>query len=241
MRLIDVHNHLLWGLDDGCESPGETLAAARVLAELGYADVVASPHAQARYPAGEEAAARSRLEEAQRLIDGAGVPLRLHLGAENPFDDRYLDGLGEGRARALGPSGRYALVELPFNEDVPDLGARLARLRGAGLEPVLAHPERCLALVRPGRAAEAVARGASLQLNLGALTGRHGERAQEVAERLLGEGLYAMAGTDLHGPDGAGEWIDESLAALERLGGREALRRLCVENPARVLAGDELA
>jgi len=238
--LIDVHSHLLWGLDDGCESPEETLAAARILAELGYSDVVVSPHAQSRYPAGDEGTARARLGEAQRLLDDAGIALRLHLGAENPLDDRYLGALEAGQRRGLGPTERYALVELPFFSEVPDLAGRLGAVRRSGLRPVLAHPERCTSLVRPGCAAEAVALGARLQLNLGALTGRHGERAQEVAERLLGDGLYALAGTDLHGPAGASDWIDESLGALERLGGREALHRLCVENPARVLAGEEL-
>jgi len=238
--LIDVHNHLLWGLDDGCESPAETLSAARALADLGYSDVVVSPHAQARYPAGDEATTRARLEEAQRLLDDEGLSLRLHLGAENRLDDRYLGGLEAGRRRGLGPTERYVLVELPFFEDVPDLAGRLGRLRRSGLRPVLAHPERCVALVGPGRAAEAVALGARLQLNLGALTGRHGARAREVAEQLLDEGLYACAGTDLHGPIGASDWIDEALGALERATGPAELHRLCVVNPARVLGGEEL-
>jgi protein-tyrosine phosphatase len=110
-----------------------------------------------------------------------------------------------------------------------------------GVRPILAHPERCAELGRPGRAREAVELGAVLQLNLGSLSGRHGAAARAVADHLLDAGLYAVAGTDLHAPAAAVEWIGEAMQALERRSGREALRRLCRENSRRVLQGEDLA
>jgi protein-tyrosine phosphatase len=238
--LVDIHCHLLWGLDDGCREPEDTLAAARALASLGYSDVAPSPHAQERYPGGDAAVARARLEEAQRLLAAEGVPIRLHAGAESPLDDRYLRELNRGVRRGLGIPERYALVELPFCEAVPDLPERIAYLRARGVQPILAHPERCLEFEREGRAAEAVERGAALQLNLGSLIGRHGMVARDLAEELLDGGLYAVAGTDLHGALAAADWIDEALTTLEARGGAELLERLCAGNPHRVLAGEAL-
>jgi len=240
MPLVDIHSHLLWGLDDGCRTPEETLEAARALVALGYTDAIPTPHAQARYASGEAQAALARLAEARELLAAHGLPLRLHPGAEHPLDDRYLDSLETGPRRGLGEIERYALVELPFGEEVPDLPERIVRLRARGVGPVLAHPERCREFERPGRAAEAVALGAALQLNLGSLTGRHGPLARDVAGELLDQGMYSAAGTDLHGPMAAADWIDEALTALEAQVGEAILRLLCEGNPRRILAGEAL-
>jgi protein-tyrosine phosphatase len=240
MGLVDIHCHILWALDDGCRTPDETLEAAWALAALGFTDVAPSPHAQARYASGDQAVAAERLAEARALLEREGVPLRLHRGAENQLDDRYLASLEQGGRRGLGEGETFALVELPFGDEVPDLPERLVRLRNRGVRPILAHPERCLEFERPGRAAEAVALGAVFQLNLGSLTGRHGALAQDLADELLEAGLYAIAGTDLHGPVAAADWIDEALSVLEARSGLAEVRRLCEENPLRALRGEPL-
>jgi len=240
MDLVDIHCHMLWGLDDGCRTPEETLEAARALSSLGYIDVAPSPHAQARYAGGDAAAAARRLAEARLLLSEAGIGLRLHSGAESPLDQRYLAALRAGTPRGLGETQRYALVELPFIDEVPDMVPMLEAICAAGVRPIVAHPERCLEFDQAGRAAQAVRAGAALQMNLGSLTGRHGQLAYELSERFLAEGLYAIAGTDLHGPMEAADWIDEGLTALERKAGAAALRRMCSENPRRALAGEDL-
>ncbi|HTP52123.1 MAG TPA: CpsB/CapC family capsule biosynthesis tyrosine phosphatase, partial [Anaeromyxobacteraceae bacterium] len=101
-------------------------------------------------------------------------------------------------------------------------------------------PERCAEFEKPGRAQESVRLGSALQLDMGALIGRYGRTAKKLAERLLGEGLYAVASTDLHGPVDAQRWITEALAALEKRAGAAEVERLCRENPGRVLAGEEI-
>jgi len=240
MDLVDIHSHLLWGLDDGCRTPEETLEAARALASLGYTDAAPSPHAQARYAGGDAAACARRLEEARTLVAGAGIPLRLHRNAENPADAFYFASLERGEARGIGEAERFALVEFPFLDEVEDVAAAIARVRARGVLPIVAHPERCQAFGDPARVAEAIRAGAALQLNIGSLIGRHGPMAQVLSERFLSEGLYAVGGTDLHGPGDAADWIDEALTALERRAGRAELVRICSDNPRRALAGEAL-
>jgi protein-tyrosine phosphatase len=115
------------------------------------------------------------------------------------------------------------------------------RLRRLGVAPLVAHPERCVEFEKPGRAAEIVRLGAALQLNVGALAGVYGRVPRKIAERLVDEGLYAVASTDLHAPRGAEEWLPEALGVLERRAGRAAADRLLAENPRRILAGEEIA
>jgi protein-tyrosine phosphatase len=240
MGLVDLHCHLLWDIDDGCETPVETLSAARLLVDLGFSDVAPSPHAVRGLPSGDPARAEARRADAEALLLREGVALALHRNAENRLDDEFLARAdGEGR-RGIGASQRWVLVEVPFDGAVPALPDLVFRLRRMGILPLFAHPERCQEFERPGRAAEVVRLGGALQLNVGALAGVYGKPARKVAERLLDEGLYAVAATDLHRPDGAHDWLGEALAALDRRGGPGVLERLMGENPRRILAGQEL-
>jgi len=240
MGYVDLHCHLLWDLDDGCVSAEETLAVSRALVRCGYTDVAPSPHVQERYPGGDARRSRERLAEARELLDRSGVALALHSGAENMLDQVFIARATAGEARGIGRDGRYALLEVPFLELVPDLPDLVRAVRAAGVTPLLAHPERCVEFVRRGRAEEVAREGVLLQLNLGALTGRHGRQAQMLAERFLDLGLYAVAGTDLHGPEEAEAWVEEALERLAQRAGEATLCRLCDENPRRVLAGHPL-
>jgi protein-tyrosine phosphatase len=239
MGFVDIHCHLLWGIDDGCAGPEEALEAARALVELGYSDAAQTPHARADFASQDGALCAGRLAELSALLERESVALRVHPGAENFLDESFFERLARGDHRGLG-AGRHALLELPFSAAVPALPELVFRVRLKGISPIFAHPERCAEFERRGRAAEVVALGAALQLNVGALTGRHGRLPRLLAERFLDAGLYAVAGTDMHGPEAAEEWISDALETLAERAGGAALRRLCEENPRRALAGEEL-
>jgi len=239
--LVDLHCHLLWGIDDGCRSPEDSVAAARALAAAGYSDAAQTPHARADFPSRDAGLCEERFLALADLLGKEGVPLAVHRGAENFLDEGFLERVARGEPRALGAAGRYVLVELPFAGAVPRLPDLLFRIRLKGLVPVVAHPERCAEFGRPGRAEESARLGAALQLDVGALVGRYGRTARKLAERFLGEGLYAVAATDLHGPVEADRWVPEALRALEKRAGPAEALRLSRDNPRRALAGEELA
>jgi protein-tyrosine phosphatase len=241
MGFVDLHNHLLWELDDGCETPEQTLAAARLMVALGWSDVAPSPHAVAAFPSGDPARVAARRGEAAALLAREGIALALHENAENKLDEHFLARTCPAGRRGIGAAQRWALVEVPFAAGVPALPELVLRLLREGVAPLFAHPERCAEFERPGRAEEVVRLGAALQLNLGALVGLYGARAQALAERFVSEGLYAVAGSDLHRPGGASEWLEMSLVALEKRAGAAELERLLETNPRRILAGEEVA
>jgi protein-tyrosine phosphatase len=241
MDLVDLHNHVLWGIDDGCETPAETLAAARLLADLGYGELAPSPHAIPELPSGDPAACDARRADVAALLAREGIRLALHANAENRLDDEFLARADGPARRGIGESQRWALVEAPFQTAVPALPDLVFRLKRKGVSPLFAHPERCVEFERPGRAEEVVRLGGALQLNLGALAGLYGKGARRLAEQFLEDGLYAVAATDLHQPANARRWLEEGLLALERRGGKDEFRRLCADNPRRVLAGEDLS
>jgi protein-tyrosine phosphatase len=241
MGFVDLHCHLLWALDDGVETAEEAVSAARLLASLGFSDAAPSPHASPDLPSGDAATCDARRAELAALLAAEQVPLQLHQNAENKLDDGFMARLEVPARRGIGESQRWALVELPFRGAVPALPELVFRLRRRDVLPLFAHPERCQEFERPGRAAEVVRLGAGLQLNVGALTGVYGATARKLAEQFLDEGLYAVAATDLHRPDGADEWVPEAMELLEKRGGDGTLERLFAANPRRILAGQELS
>jgi protein-tyrosine phosphatase len=241
MGFVDLHNHLLYGIDDGCDSPDETLEAARLLVELGYAEAAPSPHAIAELPSGDPALCEVRRGEVAALLAREGIPLALHPNAENRLDEAFLARLDGPARRGIGATQRWVLVEAPFQLEVPALADLVFRIRRKGVSPLFAHPERCVEFERAGRAEEVVRLGGALQLNVGALVGAYGKTARKLAERFLGDGLYAVAATDLHAPRSARRFLEDGLAAIEKRAGSVGLQRLCAENPRRVVAGEELA
>jgi protein-tyrosine phosphatase len=240
MGFVDLHDHVLWGVDDGCETPEQTLEAARLLAALGWDELAPSPHAVPEHPSGDAALCDARRAEVAALLAAEGIALTLHRNAENKLDEGFLARADDpATRRGIGAGGRWALVETPFQVQVPALGELVFHLRRKGISPLFAHPERCAEFERPGSAEEVVRLGGAHQLNLGALAGLYGRKARKQAERFLGEGLYAVAATDLHQPGEAERWLEAGLRVIEKRAGAEGLRRLCAENPRRILRGEE--
>lgn len=236
--LVDLHCHLLPGVDDGARTPEDALEMARALVALGFSTVAVSPHARAGYAPVETCL--ERLASLRQALAEAGVPLALELGAENALvEDGFLESLGTPAARLV-HHGPYVLVEVPYTAPVPALPSLVFQMMRRGVVPLFAHPERCLEFQRPGRAAEVVALGARLQLDIGALGGRYGPIARRAARGILDDGLYSVAATDLHAPAGAQRWLERAFSDLRACAGEGAVQRLLQEGPARVLAGQQV-
>lgn len=240
MPLVDLHLHLLPGVDDGCKTMDDTLAMARALVALGVTMAAPSPHNRPEYASRE--VALQRLDEVRAELAKHGIPLSLDVNAENFFlDEGLLTTLPTPESRRVGAAGRYLLVEAPYTSPLPQLTDVLFRMQLKGVTALIAHPERCLEFERKGRAAAAVQAGALLQLDMGALIGRYGKSAQKLARQFLDEGLYAIAATDLHSPVGAEQWVGDSLKALQKHVGAKAFTQLTETNPTLILKGQSVA
>ncbi len=238
MNYVDLHCHLLWGIDDGAKTEADSIAMARALVSVGFSDVACSPHARPEYASDDRDLCERRRAETQGALEREGIPLRLHPNAENVLDPDLLQRIEAGR-RSVG-AGPYLLAEAPYFASLPQLPELIFRLRVKGVTPLIAHPERCKEFERPGRAAEAVRAGAHLQLDIGALIGRYGRRPRKLARAFLDDGLYSVAATDLHSPTDAARWVGDSIAELRKLAGDATAQRMLGAHPAAILRGEPL-
>jgi protein-tyrosine phosphatase len=239
-RWVDLHNHVIPGVDDGARDGDQARAAVAALAAEGARVVVATPHLDASLTQTPGALA-PRLEEFDdgwaRLIEAADGDVRLERGTEVRLDVPTVD-LTDARLR-LGGS-RTVLVEFPYMSVPPRSAAVLMDIRREGFVPLLAHPERYGNLDPDLTAAASwLDVGACLQVNTGSLTGRYGARTRRRALELLGRGWVHCLASDYHSNGAPG--IAPVRRLLESWGGEEVARLLFEENPSRMLADEPCA
>lgn len=236
--LVDLHAHLMPGVDDGAADVGEARAGLEALDDQGARVVVATPHLAVGRAESDPEGWRERLTE----IDSAWTRLRssaqaaapdlaVERGAELKLDAPPPD-LSDPRLRLA--DTRYVAVEFGSLE-LPPFGAdQLGAVREAGGRPVLAHPERYAGLGdRLETAAAWRSAGALLQVNAGSLVGQYGPEARQTAWALLERGWVDVVASDYHGR--GKPRLSAARAALERVGDRGQAERLLATNPARLL------
>lgn len=239
--LIDLHAHVLPGVDDGPEDLEAALALCRAMVAGGVGTVVATSHVSPEYPnrAATLAAARATLEAA---LATEGVPLAVLPGAEVALDEAMKLDDDELVALRLG-GGPFLLAEAPLSPAVGDIAQAITSLQDRGHRIVIAHPERAPAFQRdPEQLTRLVADGALCAVTAGAVGGRFGRRAGRLARELLLDGMAHVVTSDAHNLAGRSPGLRPDLEqAARRLHGLEELIGwLCREAPAAVLAGDPL-
>ena len=237
--LVDLHSHLIPGVDDGARTVEDALEGIARMVKVGVGSIVTTPHLdgsvtsdpmafQARMA--EVDAAWTRLSEvvAERFPE-----LRLQRGHEVMLDtpDPVLT---DPRVRLGGTD--FVLVEWPRLQVPPGSTRAIARIRSADARPIVAHPERYSGMgPEMDLAAEWRLEGALLQVHHGSLVGRYGPRARERALLLLQRGWVDLLSSDFHGRSHLKLHIREAREVLMEWGGEEQWRMLTSVNPARVL------
>jgi len=233
--MIDLHSHILPGLDDGSRTVEDARALARRAAEDGVTAIAATPHVRSDYPTQADEMERgvSRLRE-DFLAEGIDIEVlpggEIDLGMLASLDD---DGL---RRFTLAQSGRYLLLEFPYTGWPAGLEETVYGLGLRGLLPILAHPERNREVQsKPARLAEPVRMGALVQLTAASLDGRIGRSSQTAANKLLELRLAHVLASDAHTPDIREAGLAAAAEALEDDG---LARFLTVEAPSAIVAGE---
>ena len=209
--MIDLHLHILPGIDDGSSSLEESVRMAKRLSELGFKGAFCTSHYIADSPQAADNQTKNRLrEKLQAELDKAGIKLKLLPGNEIYIDPKMVDFLTTKKATCLGgdfnarKKNQHVLFELPFYAEVSYLRDIIFELKAKGLVPVLAHPERYLFIQKNKEAVfELKKLGVKLQSNYGSIVGQYGGKAKKIMKFLLKNRLVSYLGTDIHRAEGS--------------------------------------
>jgi protein-tyrosine phosphatase len=234
--MIDLHCHLLPGIDDGPATIERSLELARAAARGGTRTIVATPHVSARYPNGAETINRL-VDRLNGRLAQEGIGIEVRGGAEIALIRLADIETGELRRLTLG-GGPWLLVEPPFAAAAYGLDAILFDLQRQGHRIVLAHPERCAAFHEDPRMLASLVQGGVLtSITAGALVGRFGGRVRRFALELAKDELIHNVASDAHDhtsrPPGMA-------AEIERAGLGPLTGWLTEEVPAAILAGEQI-
>lgn len=230
---VDLHSHYVPGIDDGAKTQAEGEQMCRLLGEVGFSMVVATPHIRSgMFP---NSAASLQAAHAAFAEKAAGLP-QLGLGAEHYFDDVALSLFRKGKEQRY-PGGFAALIELTPKRFPAHLARMFFEVSSRRVQIVLAHPERYHPLFRKSDEIDPLtAAGALPLLDLMSLVGHYGRRPRKAAERMLDEDIYYAACSDVHRPQDVDK-VAKAIHVLEKRVGGARTRELLYENPRHILSG----
>jgi protein-tyrosine phosphatase len=236
--VIDLHCHILPGIDDGAADLSVSIEMAKASVADGVSVVACTPHILPGLYHNTGPQIRQATEQLQQTLHQEGIPLQLVTGADNHIVPNFVAELRSGHLLSLADT-RYVLVEPPHHVAPPRLEDLFFELLVAGYVPILTHPERLTWL---GSHYEAVGRlvrgGVWMQITAGSLAGAFGRNARYWAQRMLDEGLVHVLATDAHDVHRRPPNLQQGRElAAQRVGDREA-QHLVVTRPGGVLRND---
>ena len=236
--MIDIHSHILPGLDDGASTMEEAVDMVRLAAAAGTTDIVASPHANQEF-AFDPATVEQKIAELQQA---AGDTPRIHYGCDFHLTPENIEYAQSSPGKYSINHRGYLLVE--FSDLlIPRTSSEIfARLIGAGMRPIVTHPERNELLQTRVPELEAwVRQGCLVQVTAQSLLGRFGKPAKAAADDLMARGLVHFLASDAHDAKYRPPVLDEAWRFVEQAFGEDLALRLLEENPRAVLAGVPIA
>ena len=236
--MIDLHCHLLPGIDDGPEDLNTSLQLARHAVAAGIRISMVTPHMHAGRYENRAASIRSAAQEFQAALDAEGIALRIHAAAEVRLDHDVLTWVAEGHVPFLGAwrGERVMLLELPHSH-VPVGADKLVEwLLKQGIRPMIAHPERNKDIMRSAdKLLPFVRLGCLLQVTAGAVAGAFGEGARARSVDLLGKGWVTVLASDAHNLDARPPELEPGRAAAAAIVGEAESWNLVRHRPAEII------
>lgn len=237
--MVDIHSHILAGLDDGAETMENTKRLLEQAVEEQITDIIATPHGHHPNFNIDILTVHSQLAEAKSYIEQQNLPIRIYSGLECRLSDQLLQRLKGGEALTLADS-QYVLLELP-SSGVPSYTVQIIQeLVLANYVPIIAHAERNQGIIeKPERLRKLLLHGAIAQVTAGSLAGSFGKAIRNTALNLLDANMIHLYGSDVHNLERRPFHYNEGLNYLEKKN-RHKLVDLMLENNERVLLNRDL-
>lgn len=235
MRFADLHNHALWGVDDGPESEQEMFDLLDAAYADGIGTICLTPHFHPGYFGENRERSLAAFESLRRYAAEKYPDMALYLGNELRYSPECLDWLASGDCRTLAGTD-HVLVDFAETEPEAHIVRGLERLMSAGYKPVLAHAERYRAL-SARRIWEIGRNGVRIQIDVQSLFGVYGLGARLRSWKLMQKRLVDMVATDAHGLGRRSPILSRGYRVIERKYGEACAAAIFAENPLRLLEG----
>jgi protein-tyrosine phosphatase len=240
--MIDLHCHILPGVDDGSKDLAMSLEMGRIAANDGITDIVCTPHVYCGFGPFQPRDSAPAVAALQTAFDASGIPIRLHACCEMPLLENYRELLHDGRWLPYDPASRYYLLEMPpIPHGFPILERAVAVMLSEDCIPVLAHPERLEMLADSGRVRALHSAGALFQVTASCYASdRSIPEYRQRALDWLDNGWVAVVATDAHRPDRRPPLLAVARSRVAATYGEDVAQALFETHPRAILDGKDL-
>jgi len=237
----DIHCHIVPGINDGSANLTDSLSMARTAEADGTKSIVATPHQLGANSQVSAVAIRQGVADLQNALNAEGIAVSVLPGADVRIEPELPKLVKQGKVLTLADRGRHVLLELPHETYFP-LEPLLAALARQGLVGILSHPERNRGIIKkPEVMWDVVEAGGLLQVTAASLTGAFGRSPQKIAEMCVEERLIHFIASDAHDRKNRPFGMRDAYDTILEMADEGLAELVCCENPAKVVAGDEVA
>lgn len=234
--MIDIHSHLLYGIDDGSKSIEDSVDIIKNMQDIGFTDIILTPHyiKESNYNSSRSNNIKllGKLKEA---LKANNIDVNLYLGNEIYIDDDIYDLLKNNEISTLNDS-RFLLIELPMNGEYPNYIDIFEHLINKGYRVILAHPERYISFQNDlSKVDELEKIGVYFQSNLESILGSYGKGAVKAIKKLLKQKKISFLATDIHHKKRDYNKFEKAKKKIRRYLSKEELNILLYENPSKII------
>lgn len=214
--MVDLHSHLIWGIDDGSKSKEMTINMLRQSIKGGTRKLVLTPHYMPGYYEVPIDKVKEKSEELKSLARDEGLDIGIFYGQEIYFTNNLLENFDDNLIGTINNS-RYMLIEFNMrNFSVKEVLDILYELQLKGIVPIIAHPERYYKFIKnPSLINEFIKEGFLFQLNMGSITGDFGKEVRKTADIFLKHRIYSFFGSDAHRDEKRNPDMSEAIESLK--------------------------
>lgn len=237
--MIDMHSHIIPGVDDGSNNVEETFNMIKEAKEVGFTDVFLTSHFLTHYYEPDAKELAFWKEKLQEILNNKNIDLKLHLGMEIYISNKMEELIKEKKIITLNNS-RYMLIELPLSTTINYLDYVLYFLQTISIIPIIAHPERYKCVQEnPSLVESYIDKGALIQCNYGSIVGLYGNKAKQVLKTLLKQNQVHFLGSDCHKQKSIYLLIPEAVKKIKKIIGEKKFYTISTENPKKILNNEE--
>ncbi|MBO6195182.1 MAG: hypothetical protein J6O56_02405 [Bacilli bacterium] len=234
--MIDIHSHLIYGVDDGSKDIETSINILDSLSKNGVTDIILTPHyiTDTNYVSSKTDNI-TKLYELKREVKKQGININLYLGNEIYIDPNILDFIKDNKMCSLNNS-EYILVELPMSGNYPDYQDILQDLIRIGFKVILAHPERYGSFQKDfNKVLEMVDMGVLLQCNIDSILGNYGKDAKKTMKLILKNKLVSFVGTDIHSVKNDYSYLEKAKNKFKKYLSDEEIDDIFVNNAKKII------